>query len=202
MTLTEEKFRGDDCPVVVEAISDTASATATTAFPIPSAPPAPAGVADDATNTQNSDDIRSARYFKNPTSDMLESALQTQKTSGGVLFVTLPTNYRGKFTVPKSIKAGHLLSDDKIDLSYADFVHPVTKITAGAILGGLKVVVPKGVRVEMQGIGILGSFEYRHKGQTVGVDHDSPLVVLKGFSILGGVDVKVNESVPPVRVMH
>ena len=114
MTLTEEKLRGDDCPVVVpvvEAIGD-ASATATSGFPIPSAPPAPAAscTGDDATNAQNGDDVRSARYFKNPTSGMLERSLQTQKTSGGVLFVTIPNNYREKFTVPRSIEAGYLLS--------------------------------------------------------------------------------------------
>ena len=89
MTLTEEKLRGDDCPVVVpvvEAIGD-ASATATSGFPIPSAPPASAAsyTGDDATNAQNGDDVRSARYFKNPTSGMLGRALQTQKTCSSMV---------------------------------------------------------------------------------------------------------------------
>ena len=207
MTLTEEKLRGDggDCPVVVPVVEAISANPNATFLPVPSAPPAPAastGVADDAANTQHSGDVQSARYYKSPTPDMLERALHTQKTSGGILFVHVLSNYRGKFAVPRSIKSGHILSGDKIDLSYADFVHPVTKINVGVLLGGVKVVIPRGVRVEMKGIGILGGFEYRRKGQTVGVDYDAPLVVLEGFSMLGGVDVKVNESVPPVRVIQ
>ncbi|KAL7535331.1 hypothetical protein ACHAXR_006424 [Thalassiosira sp. AJA248-18] len=215
MTLTAKKLEDDDdgdCPVVQGILLEEC-------LPAPSAPPAPDSPsapsapepADNststaapefaATSTQKSD-IHGAAYFKNPTADMLQQAKHMQSFAGGVLFLMVPTNFGGKFTVPKSIKAGHVLSGDKMDLSRADFVHPVTKINVCEILGGLEVIVPRGVRVQMKGIGILGGFEYKSRGQTVGAEQDAPLVVLSGFSLLGGVEVKVNTSVPPVRVVH
>ncbi|KAL7530053.1 hypothetical protein ACHAWF_003226 [Thalassiosira exigua] len=207
MTLTESKLKDDDgdCPVVQGILVEDYQ-------PAASAPPAPEPADTSGTSTAAPEfssastldsDIHRATYFKNPTVHMLQQAKQTRSSAGGVLFLTIPANYRGKFTVPESIKTGHILSGDKIDLSCADFVHPVTKINACEILGGLEVIVPVGVRVQMKGIGILGGFDYRSRqGQTVGAEQDAPLVVLSGFAILGGVDVKVNKSVPPVRVVQ
>merc|ERR1719232_2096049 len=193
MTLTESKLKDDngDCPVVRGILVEDSP-------PAASAPPAPEPAAArefSSTSTQRSG-LHGATYFKSPTADMLQQARHTRGSGGGVLFITIPIDFRGKFTVPKSIKLGHILSGDKIDLSRADFVHPVTNINAGEILGGLE------VSVQMKGIGILGDFRYRHRGQTVGAEQDAPLIVLTGFSLLGGVEVKVNESVPPVRVVQ
>lgn len=209
MTLTESKLKDDDgdCPVAQGILVED------NMLPVPaaSAPPAPEP-ADTSTSTAApgefssastlQSDLQRATYFKNPTAEMLQQAQQTRSSAGGVLFLTIPANCRGKFTVPKSIKTGHILSGDKIDLSCADFVHPVTNINACEILGGLEVIVPMGVRVQMKGIGILGGFDYRSQGQTVGAEQDAPLVVLSGCAILGGVEVKVNKSVPQVRVVQ
>ena len=43
---------------------------------------------------------------------------------------------------------GGILSGIHLDLLVADFVYPETKINAGTILGGLKLIVPRNVRVE------------------------------------------------------
>ena len=146
--------------------------------------------------------LQGAMYFKNPSTAMLQQAEYTQKTSAGLLFISTKPNYSGKFTVPKRISASHLLSGEYIDLSYADFVYPVTKIIASTILGEVKVTVPPGVRVHAKGVGILGDFKYKNRGQTVGLEDDAPLIVLSGFALLAEVKVKVNWDVPPVHVVH
>jgi hypothetical protein len=139
-----------------------------------------------------------ALFWKNPSPALLERA--TSITEGGVLFIQTPNYTKGKFVLAKSLNVGHILSGTKIDLSRADFVHPVSTIYAGTILGGIEVIVPRGVRVETSGIGILGGFKGM-RSQTVNAGQDAPLVVIKGLAILGGVNVVVNDDVPPVRIV-
>ena len=157
-----------------------------------------------------------ALYFKNPSPEMI--AKSNSQVSGGILFIQGPS-VGGKFTVPKTLNVGHILSGEKVDLSMADFVHPITTIYVGTILGGIKIFVPPGVRVETSGIGILGGF----KGVNDGCSHrrsrsscssrnlhshqphagqDAPTIQVTGLSILGGVKVIVNDKVPPVRIVE
>jgi hypothetical protein len=144
--------------------------------------------------------MASAVYWKNPSPAMLESA-KTQAVAG--VFGIETSSLKGKFTVPERIQVGQVFNGCKIDMSVADFVHPVTYITGGAVFGGASLIVPKGVRVESHGVGIFGSFGSLKHGQTVhaGQVADSPLVVIKGAAIFGSVSVKVNEYAPPIRVV-
>jgi len=139
-----------------------------------------------------------ALYWKNPSPALLARA--TSQTEAGILFIQTPNYAKGKFALAKSLSVGHILSGTKIDLSRADFVHPITTIHAGTILGGVKVIVPRGVRVETNGIGILGGFKGM-QSQTVNAGQDAPLIVINGLAILGGVKVIVNTTVPPVRIV-
>ena len=141
--------------------------------------------------------MEGANYFLNPTDEMLQRA-RTQ-AMGGILFIET-SGSAGKFTLAKEIGVGRILGGDKIDLSRADFVHPITTITAGTILGGLKVIVPRGVRVETRGLGILGGFKGL-SNQTVHAGEQAPLVIIQGLSILGGVKVTLNEYVPPLKII-
>ena len=119
----------------------------------------------------------------------------------GVLFVNISDQY-DKIIAPKSITVATVLTGNKIDLSVADFVHPVTKIQVPVnILGGLHVIVPRGVAVETRGIGILGSFT-GVKSQGIHSGQDRPLVIVEGMTVLGGVHVSINKSVPPVKIIY
>jgi len=144
----------------------------------------------------------SAIYYKNPTRELIEQSKHVSKSTFGVLFIQKSKTFRGKFTLGKNVNAAHILSGDKIDLSMADFIYPVTKIVVSAILGGVEVIVPRGVRVQANGLGILGGFEGTKSGQNLDIGQDAPLIVVKGVAILGGVDVKVNQDVPPIRIVY
>lgn len=141
-----------------------------------------------------------ATFWKNPTPEMLRHAADSDGM-GGILFIIVNARKRGKFTVPKTIHAGHILTGSKLDLTRADFVHSETTIYVGNVLGGFSLVVPRGVRVETQGLGILGAVKGL-ASQTVHAGQDAPRVVVQGVAILGGIKVSVNTDVPPVQVIE
>jgi zinc-ribbon domain len=190
----------NDDPLPIASVSATSVEPSTVTFDEPPMAPGTDQQHPQPSYTTESpgENIYCANYFLNPTSDMVERA-QTQ-AMGGILFIGTFGLLEGKLTLAKEIAVGRILGGDKIDLSYADFVHPVTTITTGTILGGLKVIVPRGVRVETRGLGILGGFKGLN-GQTVHAGQEAPLVVIQGLSILGGVKVDLNERAPPLRII-
>ncbi|MFN7531099.1 MAG: hypothetical protein ACK5T7_08340, partial [Gemmatimonas sp.] len=56
-----------------------------------------------------------------------------------------------------------------------------------AFMGGVDLVLPEGVRLEVVGAAFLGGFEYK-AGAAV-EDPDAPLVRVSGAAIMGGVDI-------------
>jgi len=136
-------------------------------------------------------------YFLNPTEAMLAQARST--FLGGVLFIYLSGPQDGKFTVPKTIRAGRVLGGVNIDMSNADFVHPVTTIDLVGVLSGAKITVPRGVRVDVRGLGILGGF--RGPRDTVNVATKAPLLIVRGLSVLGGCKVIVNYDCPELNIV-
>ena len=158
-----------------------------------------------------------ATFYKHPTPEMLQHA-KGYDAMGGILFIKASTcsfpynkgchDHSGgggghKWTVPETIHMGHILTGTHLDLSCADFIFPTTTITIGTVLGGAKIVVPRGVRVETRGLGILGGFQGLTT-QTVNAHRaaDAPLLVVQGLAILGGAKVEVNHNAPPLRVIQ
>jgi hypothetical protein len=144
--------------------------------------------------------MNGAMYFKHPSPEMLARA-NNRDFNLGILFVET-TERKGKFTVAQSIDVLCILGGSTIDLSIADFVYPTTTIRViPNVLSGLKIKVPRGVRVEMQGIGILGGMKGL-KTQNIHVGQDGPVLIVQGVTVLGSVQVIVNDSVPPVKVVE
>jgi hypothetical protein len=180
---------------------DTPTATALPMSTVmPSSNATPSTIVTSAVSYDNHDTVNSALYFKNPSPEIMGRA----KSFGfnlGVLFIAT-CNPRGKFTVPKSIVVVSVLSVCKINLSIADFVHPVTTILViPSVLSGLLITVPRGVRVETQGIGIIGVI-WGLSTQNIHVGQEGPLLIVKGLTVMGGVKVSVNKKVPPVTVVE
>lgn len=158
--------------------------------------PSAVGIATD--QTESTPGTRSALYFKHPSPEIMERS-KNWGLSFGVLFIGTPRQM-GKFTVPKKISVVSVLDGTKIDLSIADFVFPVTWIRVfPSVLSGVEITVPRGVRVETQGLGILGGI--KGISQNIPVSDDGPRVVVQGLTVLGGIKVKVNYEVPPVQIV-
>ncbi|MFE6283195.1 DUF1707 domain-containing protein [Streptomyces sp. NPDC057877] len=95
---------------------------------------------------------------------------------------------KGRWTVPRRFNSFAFWGGGEIDLREADFADREVVINCIAIMGGVNVVVPPGVDVEVRGIGIMGGFDQREDG--VPGEPGGPRVVVTGFAFWGGVGVE------------
>ena len=94
---------------------------------------------------------------------------------------------RGRWNVPKKLTAFTLWGGGIIDLRYADFTSPEVEIRTYSIMGGQTILVPPEVNVELQGHGVMGTFDHLENGQG---SPGAPHIKVRGFSLWGRVAVK------------
>lgn len=94
---------------------------------------------------------------------------------------------RGRWNVPKKLTAFTLWGGGVIDLRYADFTSPEVEIRTYSIMGGQTILVPPEVNVELQGHGVMGTFDHLETEQGL---PGAPRVKVRGFSLWGKVAVK------------
>jgi len=100
------------------------------------------------------------------------------------------TERRGVWKVPRNFDAICVFGGAKIDFTKA--VLPAEGVTLQCIacFGGVDVVVPRGVRVDVRGNAILGGFD-RPKYDSE--DPNAPVIRVEGFAIFGGVSIKIKD---------
>jgi hypothetical protein len=114
----------------------------------------------------------------------------TARDSKTLLAVMGGVARRGVWTVPASINAVAVMGGIEIDLREAVLTADVTEINVVAIMGGVQLIVPPSVRLDSDGLALLGGFEDNVTLPTVGADR-APTVRLRGFALMGGVEAKV-----------
>ncbi len=92
----------------------------------------------------------------------------------------------GAWVVPPQFTAVAMMGGVDIDLTEAVFAQRDVTITAVAIMGGVDIVVPDGVTVVVNGVGIMGAFE--DNARVVGPP-EGPVVRINGLALMGGVDI-------------
>ena len=65
-------------------------------------------------------------------------------------------------------------------------------ITALAVMGGIEIIVPEGIEVDVGGFAVMGGHEYRPG--TEPVRPGTPMVRVRGYALMGGLEVKVKRS--------
>lgn len=95
----------------------------------------------------------------------------------------------GRWTAPRVFHAFALMAGGDVDLREANFEEREITIRCFTIMGGIDVVVPPGIRVDVRGFGLMGGFEQR-ESDFEQVDPSAPRVVVTGLAIMGGVDVR------------
>jgi hypothetical protein len=77
------------------------------------------------------------------------------------------------------------------DLDFREAVLPpgVTEVHVTAILGGVNLIVPPHLAVEMEGTAILGGFAHSERAASV-PDPDRPILRVSGLAVLGGVNIE------------
>ena len=96
---------------------------------------------------------------------------------------------KGTWVVPRYLKIVAVMGGAEIDLREARFGPGVTEIDIFAMLGGVEVLVPPGVRIECSGAAVAGGFET--DTDDVGVPSPAtPVLRLSGIAIFGGVEAQ------------
>ena len=97
---------------------------------------------------------------------------------------------KGAWVVPRELRILVLMGGAELDLRRASFAGPEVTITIDAFMGGAQVVVGPGVRVQLEGIGIMGGYSGPSGLVEAELDESSPVVRIKGVAIWGGVSVE------------
>ncbi|HET6855907.1 MAG TPA: DUF1707 domain-containing protein [Streptomyces sp.] len=97
---------------------------------------------------------------------------------------------RGTWTVGRTFTAVTLMGGGEVDLREANFEDRDVVIRCFVLMGGVSVVVPPGVEVDVKGFGFMGGFG---DATTNSDDHPAPgapRVRVTGFAMMGGVGVE------------
>lgn len=102
---------------------------------------------------------------------------------------------RGAWLVPARLRAVAIMGGVELDMREATLTAREIEVYAVAVMGGIVVTVPPGVRVDSDGSAILGGFEDQLE-QAGSTDPNAPVLRLRGFAFMGGVEVKVKAPEP------
>ena len=97
---------------------------------------------------------------------------------------------KGIWVVPQQMTITAMMGGAELDLRQARFAAPEVVITINAFMGGAQVIVGPHVRVQMEGVGIMGGYSGPSGLVEADLDESSPVVRIKGFAIWGGVSVE------------
>lgn len=93
----------------------------------------------------------------------------------------------GPWVVPNRYTAVAFMGGVYLDLRQARFSEPAATIVAFAWMGGVTIIVPEDIEVDVSGIGFMGGFDHRASGPGV---PGAPHVKVTGFAFMGGVEVR------------
>ncbi|MET1074230.1 MAG: DUF1707 domain-containing protein [Umezawaea sp.] len=95
---------------------------------------------------------------------------------------------KGHWVVPATHSAIAIMGGVTLDLTQARFAEAVTTINVFAFWGGVDIIVPEDVTVEVGGIGFMGAFDNRTDATPT--IPGGPVVRINGLALMAGVDVK------------
>jgi class 3 adenylate cyclase len=99
---------------------------------------------------------------------------------------------KGRWRIGDKTNAVAIMGGCDLDLRTAEIEGPEVVITAFAFWGGINVIVPEGFDVELVGFSFMGGRSL--KLRDVPIIPGSPRIVVRGFAVMGGIDVKSRSS--------
>jgi hypothetical protein len=98
---------------------------------------------------------------------------------------------RGPWAVPRHLKVFTVMGGIVLDLREAVIAPGVSEIEITAIMAGVEIFVPPGVRIECTGSAFMGAFEVDQRAQSLAVAGDDRVIRVTGFAMMAGVEAKV-----------
>ncbi|QES49937.1 hypothetical protein DEJ50_21015 [Streptomyces venezuelae] len=108
---------------------------------------------------------------------------------------------RGRWRPGPRTRAVAVMGDITLDLTEAVFEQQLTEINVTCILGSAEILVPENVTLRGFGNGVLGNFDIRgeSRGET---DPQAPVVVVRGFALLGSIEARPKPGARLVDLAH
>jgi len=97
---------------------------------------------------------------------------------------------KGAWTPPKHLHVVTVMGGAALDFREARFSPGVTDVTCFVLMGGVEIIVPPGVHVELNGFALMGGFG-QHGGRELPSDPNAPVLRIGGVAVMGGVDLQV-----------
>jgi hypothetical protein len=99
---------------------------------------------------------------------------------------------RGRWQPPARIDAYSLMGGVTLDFRDAEMLEGVTEVHAYTMWGGINIIVPPDIHVDVNGMGLMGGFDHvAHRAEA----EDAPTLRVRGVALMAGVSVKV-KSLP------
>ena len=98
------------------------------------------------------------------------------------------TSRKGVWQPPRHLRIFAMMGGVDLDFTQAEMPPGTTEVTVFTIMGGIDILVPPGLNVDVSGVPLMGGFDDRSAGM---VDPDAPTLRVRGVAIMGGVDVKL-----------
>lgn len=118
------------------------------------------------------------------------AALPThEKSRGWAVAVMSGHTRRGRWTPPAHLYTVAVMGGVNLDFREARLAAGVTEITAVALMGGVDIVVPPGLPVEVRGFGLMGGVDHVEQHAEEGAE-GGPRLQVTAFAVMGGVTVK------------
>ena len=95
---------------------------------------------------------------------------------------------KGRWVVPPVCTVVAFMGGVEIDLREARFSQREITIQAYALMGGIEILVPEEIEVDVRGIGFMGGFDHRATSESA--VQGAPRVRVTGFAMMGGVRVR------------
>jgi len=95
---------------------------------------------------------------------------------------------KGRWIPARQNYAFSVLGGMTLDFREALLPPGETEVWIFAAMGGAEIIVPPGLPVECDGFALLGGFDYGEEAMVV-PDPDTPLLRIRGFCLMGGVEV-------------
>jgi hypothetical protein len=148
-----------------------------------------------ADRVERADGARTAGELAELTADLPEpsrplspAAAEPRQRSRWVVAIMSGADRRGRWRPDRRTNVVAVMGGADIDLREAVIDQPEVEINAVTVMGGIDVIVPEDVDVEVTGFALMGG---NSSPRDAGPRHPgAPVVHVRAFSLMGGVDVK------------
>lgn len=99
------------------------------------------------------------------------------------------TSRKGQWRPAQKLRLLSVLGGMELDFREAAMVPGITELRITAVLGGVHIIVPPHLAVEMDGMAIMGGFEHSERAPAQ-PDPERPILRIHGLAVCGGVHIE------------